>query len=337
DKCIHELFMEQVAAHPDKIAVVYEGQQLTYQALYEQSHALAVYLQAQGVKPDSRVGVCLTRTPQMIVTMLGILMAGGAYIPLDPNYPDERLAHMLADSQATIVVSQQSLQQKLCGLLASDTGLILLDSQWLEIASEAKQVIASGGELAQIVCPQHLAYVIYTSGSTGKSKGVAIEHRSAVALIHWAQSVYSEQELSGVLAATSISFDLSVYELFLTLASGGKVLLVKNILDLSEGAHAADITLINTVPSAIEALLRAQAIPKTVLTINLAGEPLPTALVDKLYQHTGVTKVYDLYGPSEDTTYSTFTLRVFQGVQTIGRPISNTQAYVLDQMGQPVA
>lgn len=336
DKCIHELFIEQVAINPDNIAVIYQDETLSYQQLYEQSQTLALYLQSLGVGPDCLVGLCVERAPQMLVAMLAILQAGGAYVPLDPAYPEERLAHMLQDSRAAVVLTQRKIKHKLIEHIADNVDLIVLDSQWQEICDCAEDLTSRQVTLKQGVKPEHLSYIIYTSGSTGKAKGVAIEHRNAVAMLNWAKEVYSHEELSGVLAATSISFDLSVYEIFLTLSTGGKVILVPNIMALPQVVHQDDITLVNTVPSAMEELIRLKAIPESVTTINLAGESLSTRLVTKIYEQTGVQKVYDLYGPSEDTTYSTFTLREANGPQTIGRPINNTQAYVLDTFNNPV-
>src|SRR5262249_15102218 len=174
----------------------------------------------------------------------------------------------------------------------------------------------------------------YTSGSTGQPKGVAIEHHSAVTLVQWASEVYSRKELAGVLASTSICFDLSVYEIFVTLANGGTIILVPNALGLVNLANKESVTLINTVPSAMEELVRLGAIPDSVQTINLAGEPLSPTLVDKIYDTSAVKRVYDLYGPSEDTTYSTYVWRKKNAPQTIGRPIANTQVYILDRHNQ---
>ncbi|HKO57468.1 MAG TPA: amino acid adenylation domain-containing protein [Thermoanaerobaculia bacterium] len=218
------------------------------------------------------------------------------------------------------------------------TRLIALDAQWPEISDRVASLKADGVSLRQEVQPHHLAYVIYTSGSTGQPKGVAIEHHSPVTLVHWASEVYSREELAGVLASTSICFDLSVYEIFVTLANGGTIILVPNALGLIDLPDPASVTLINTVPSAMEELVRQGAIPRSVQTINLAGEPLSPALVDRIYTTTSARKVYDLYGPSEDTTYSTYVLRRQDAPATIGRPIANTQVYILDRRGrlQPI-
>ena len=158
-----------------------------------------------------------------------------------------------------------------------------------------------------------------------------IEHHSAVTLVQWASEVYSRGELGGVLASTSICFDVSVYEIFVTLANGGRILLVGNALELVNLSDKESVTLINTVPSAMEELVQLGAIPDSVQTINLAGEPLSSALVDKIYDNSSVKKVYDLYGPTEDTTYSTYILRQKNTRASIGRPIANTQIYILDQ------
>ncbi|MEO8036342.1 MAG: amino acid adenylation domain-containing protein, partial [Acidobacteriota bacterium] len=337
-QCLHQLFIEQVSAHSEDPAIVCGEEQLTYKQLYAKSQDLALYLQSQGVKPDSLVGLCIDRSLDMVVGMLGILQAGGAYVPLDPNYPDERLAYTLKDSQATIVLTQETLREKLRGLVKPDTLLVALDRQTAQIGERVAELKANGVPLHQDVKPHDLAYVIYTSGSTGKPKGVAIEHRSPVTLVHWAREVYTRAELAGVLASTSICFDLSVYEIFVTLASGGTILLVPNALELLSLSNRESVTLINTVPSAMEELVRLGAIPHSVLTINLAGEPLSARLVDKIYADSTVKNVYDLYGPSEDTTYSTYVLREKNGPQTIGRPIANTQVYILDAQNhiQPI-
>ena len=183
---------------------------------------------------------------------------------------------------------------------------------------------------------QDLAYVIYTSGSTGEPKGAAIEHRNVAAFLCWAKRVFSAEQLAGVLASTSICFDLSVFELFVPLCWGGKAIVVDNALALHDLAGADKVTLVNTVPSAISEMLDLGALPPSVRTVNLAGEPLKTELVERIYETATVKKVYDLYGPSETTTYSTFTLRGKKTKATIGRPIANTRIYLLDGALQPV-
>jgi amino acid adenylation domain-containing protein len=183
---------------------------------------------------------------------------------------------------------------------------------------------------------KNFAYVIYTSGSTGQPKGIAIEHRNAVAFLWWTNSAFSRAELAAVAASTSICFDLSIFELFAPLSCGGKVILAQDALDLAERIERNDITLVNTVPSAMNELLAAGGLPRSARTVNLAGEPLTPELVRQLYATGTIDKVYDLYGPSETTTYSTFALRRAHGRATIGRPVANTQIYLLDAALQPV-
>jgi amino acid adenylation domain-containing protein len=263
----------------------------------------------------------------MVVGLLGIMKAGGAYVPLDPAYPPERLRFMLEDASARLLLTQQPLLQL---IPESPAQVVCLDSDWPEVNRESEE------NLATKAAPENLAYVIYTSGSTGKPKGVAIEHRSTAALLAWARGVFSQEELSGVLASTSICFDLSVFELFVPLSCGGKVLLADDVLHLLSLAAAKEVKLINTVPSAMVELVRLGGLPKSVQTVNLAGEPLRATLVEKIYEQPQIRRVFDLYGPSEDTTYSTWALRLPAGPTTIGRPVSNSRVYLLDSSLQPV-
>ncbi len=327
NKCVHQLFEEQVDRTPDAVALVFKDGKLTYAELNARANQLAHYLRGVGVGPESLVGLYVERSLEMVVALLGILKAGGAYVPLDPAYPRERLAFMLEDTMAPVLLTQQRL---LAGLPQHSARVVCLDSDWPEIELQSRQNPLSPAG------PENLAYVIYTSGSTGKAKGVAIEHRSTAALIHWALEVFTPDEMCGVLASTSICFDLSVYELFVTLSAGGRIILVENALALLSLSPQADVRLINTVPSAIAELLRLNAIPESVVTVNLAGEPLSTDLVGAIYRRTCARRVYDLYGPTEDTTYSTYTLRLPDAPATIGRPISNTQVYILDERREPV-
>jgi len=326
DRCVHELFEEQAERTTDRVAIVFESQQLSYRELNRRANQLAHYLKKRGVGPEVLVGVCVERSLEMVVGLLGILKAGGAYVPLDPAYPAERLQFMLEDARARLLLTQEPLLQL---LPESSAEVVCLDRDWPEISKEREE------NLANKPAAENLAYVIYTSGSTGKPKGVAIEHRSAAALLAWAGGVFSQEELSGVLASTSICFDLSVFELFVPLSSGGKVVLADDVLQLLSLPAAKEVKLINTVPSAMVELLRLDGLPESVQTVNLAGEPLPASLVDELYERPQIKRVFDLYGPSEDTTYSTFTLRLPAGPMTIGRPVSNTRVYLLDENLQP--
>ena len=327
--CLHQLFETQAARTPNLTAVNFEGQRLTYRTLNEQANQLANYLRKQGVGPGVLVGVCLDRSLQLVVGLLGVLKAGGAYVPLDPDYPETRLAFMLDDAQVAVLLTQAKFESR---FPQGDVWLVRLDADREAVSQE------SDGNPDNGVSPKDLAYVLYTSGSTGQPKGVLIEHHSPVALVAWARRVFSPAQLAGVLASTSICFDLSIFELFTPLSWGGTVILAENALHLATLANAADVTLINTVPSAIAALLRSNSIPAGARTINLAGEPLTKSLVQQLYQLETVEQVFNLYGPSEDTTYSTFTLieKSSSRAPHIGRPVDNTQVYILDERRQLV-
>ena len=326
-ECIHQLFEAQVLRTPESVALIFGERRLTYKELNRQANQLAHYLRGLGVGPESLVGICVERSVEMIVAVLAVLKAGGAYVPLDPVYPKERVTLMLQDSQASVLLTQQKL---VAGLSEHQAQVVCMDSDWQRITQE------SGENPISLTTPSNLAYVIYTSGSTGKPKGVAIEHRSTVAFLYWAASIFTTEHLRGVLASTSVCFDLSVYEMFAPLSCGGTIILVENVLQLPVSPAANQVTLINTVPSAITELLRIKGVPASVRTVNLAGEPLKTALVEQIYQVDTVKDVFDLYGPTEDTTYSTFTRRSADGQATIGRPISNTQAYILDRHLRPL-
>ena len=327
EKSLHLLFEEQVARTPNAIAVAYEGKQWTYSAINARANQVARQLQSLGVINESLVGVCTERNPDIVVALLAVLKAGGAYVPIDPAYPADRVQYMLDDSRVNVVLSNEHCKSRF-----SLRGVELLCLDTDSFKWEGNDV----SNLGLDICPSQLCYVIYTSGSTGKPKGVAIEHRNSTAMVQWAHTVYPLQDLKGVLFSTSICFDLSVWEIFVTLTCGGTVIVAENALSLPRLVEKNQVTLINTVPSAIASLCRDKQIPASVTVINLAGEPLQTSLVDSLYELTHLHKVYDLYGPSEDTTYSTFALRKPKMPATIGRPILNTAAYVVDRYGQLV-
>jgi amino acid adenylation domain-containing protein len=321
-ECIHELFEAQAARTPTALAATDDTGSVTYAELNARANRLARHLVRLGVQPEARVGIGLARGIEMLVSMLAVLKAGGAYVPLDAAYPAERLEFTLRDARVGVLLTQESLR----GVLPVPDGVRVVSVDAARDADEIARESAENPGLA--VSARTLGYLIYTSGSTGVPKGVAIEHESVVILLSWAKALHTAEELGGMLACTSICFDLSVYELFLPLSLGGRVIIVENALALPQSAAAEQVRLVNTVPSAIAALLKSGGIPSGVRTVNLAGEPLRPELVDALYAR-GIERVYDLYGPSEDTTYSTWTLRRAGGPATIGRPISNTRAYAL--------
>ena len=328
-ECLHRLFERQVEKCPQATALVYAQQTLSYEQLNGRANQLAHHLIQSGINPEARVGICLKRSPEMLIAILAVLKAGACYVPMDPAYPAARIAYLMEDSGLACLVCESGAA--LDGLPA-DVPLVKLDQCWQqESYSHANPMLA--------VLPEQLAYVIFTSGSTGRPKGVALAHSGAVSLLRWALTVLSDEVLKGVLASTSVCFDLSIYELFLPLVSGNSCILADSIIDWCPAQSHKDypVTLINTVPSAAKMLLDSQTIGEDVKVINLAGEPLKASLVDALYEQSGVQAVYDLYGPSEYTTYSTWTLRQAGGQESIGRPLANTRVYLLDQFEQACA
>ncbi|MCI0396601.1 MAG: amino acid adenylation domain-containing protein [Chloroflexi bacterium] len=336
---IHLLFEQQVARTPGQPALIWEETSFSYGELNRRANRLAQQLRALGVGAETLVAVCLDRTPALVVGVLAILKAGGAYVPLDPAYPPDRLAFIMADTKAPVLLTRRPVAARLGDSVAGQGGAqtIYVDEGGL-VEATGQQEMALTENPPPVAAPGNLAYVIYTSGSTGRPKGVAITHGNVVALLDWAAGLFSAAELQGVLAATSICFDLSVYELFLPLARGGSIILAQDALQLAELPARERVTLINTVPSVMLELVRAGGIPATVRTVNLAGEPLKWALVQQICAQGPVERVYNLYGPSEDTTYSTYLLveRAVAGEPGIGQPLPGTQAYILDEHLEPV-
>ncbi len=324
---LHAAFLGLARRQPGRPALAGAGRELSYGELAERVKTLARHLRRLGVGPEVRVGVCLERTPDLVVALLAVLAAGGAYVPMDPAYPAERLRYMAADAGVTAILASAKAAERLAGVAAPIVDpLRLADS---DAADPGARQAADGSASATL--PENLAYVIYTSGSTGRPKGVAITHRSATAFVEWARGEFSAGELDGVLAATSVCFDLSVFELFVPLSLGGRVILVEDALHLARLPAAADVRLVNTVPSAMAELVRSGGVPASVKTVNLAGEPLPLRLAQDLHA-LGVERVLDLYGPSEDTTYSTWAAveRGDERPPSIGAPLAGTRARVLD-------
>ena len=332
-ECMHELFAAQVARTPDAVAAIAGAEQLTYAALNQRADQLAQYLRTLGVGPEVRVGVLMERSLEMLTGLLAIQKAGGAYVPLDPQYPQERVAFMLQDADMSVLLTQARLAEK---LPADTPHVVCVDADWAHITAQTESEIGAQTTLATTL--DNLAYIIYTSGSTGRPKGVAITHRSAATFLHWTHETFSQAELAGVLASTSICFDLSVFELFAPLTCGGTAIIGENALALPALAATHTITLVNTVPSAMTELMRIKGVPASVRTVNLAGEPLKRTLVDQLYQQPTIERVLNLYGPSEDTTYSTYAVlpRTSERAPSIGRPVANSQVYLLDQTWQLV-
>ncbi|MFI0265158.1 amino acid adenylation domain-containing protein [Streptomyces luteogriseus] len=327
---LHTLVEAQAALTPQAPAVEWKGDVLTYAELDARANQIARALRGLGIAPGSRVGVSTTRTQHTVTLLLGIHKAGSAYVPLDPAYPADRLRAIVTTAELSAVVTTGE------GTPDWLHGIDALPIRWRTLLDGA------AGERADpmpshVVGPDDVTHLIYTSGSTGVPKGVVISHRNVVALLAWAWDTYSTDDVSRVLFATSLNFDLSVFELWVPLTMGGCVVVVDNVLALTE-SPGLEPSLVNTVPSALSVLLQRDAVPACTTVLNVAGEPLSKELVNSAFARTDIERLYNLYGPSEDTTYSTwkcFTGPV-TGTPTIGVPIHNSAAYLLDAHGQLV-
>ena len=345
NKCIHELFAEQVAQGPDRIAVSCENEQLTYRELYDRSHELALHLQSLGVGPDHLVGICVEKSLDMVVGIMGILQAGGAYVPLDPDYPDSRLEHMLQDSKASIVLTQETLKAKLNPLVTGETRLLALDTQWSQIRESAAALTAAGGRLQRQVQSHHLAYVIYTSGSTGKPKGVMIEHRNFHRLFTTAQPWYHFSGDDVIPVLHSYSFDVSVFEMFCGLSSGARVVVVPDAIRKSDKVVdfliENGVTVLNQTPSAFYALAElvneknASALQRKLRLVIFAGEALNFRKLARWVRYMGLTraKLVNMYGITETTVHVTYcpVESIDTDSSNIGVPLADLDAYVLDR------
>lgn len=342
NKCIHQLFEEQVEQSSDAVAVVWEGEQLTYRELNAKANQLAHYLQSLGVGPEVLVGICVERSFEMIVGILGILKAGSAYVPLDPNYPSDRLAFMLEDSSVPVLLTQQKLVEK---LPPNSARVIRLDSEWEEIASYSEKNPSSG------VKPENVAYVIYTSGSTGKPKGVLIEHKSLVNYTIVASAEYGIQERDRILQFSSISFDVSAEEIYTSLTSGATLVLrTDTILDSVEvflqKCSNWEITVM-ALPTAywheLTIFLSQEkfTIPPSLRLIIIGGEKALPERWKTWFESVGQqVHLVNNYGPTETTVgatiYELSTADTTLNELPIGRPLGNVQTYILDGNRQPV-
>lgn len=363
-KCVHELFQEQVERTPDAVAVVFQDEELTYRELNRRANRLADELRALGVGPEVRVGLCVERSFEMMISLLGILKAGGCYVPLDPTYPKDRLAFMLEDSQAPVLLTQATLRDEF-SFQIPNLKVLCLDAP-RDAARNAPPVSRSAFRVPR---SDNLAYVLYTSGSTGKPKGVMVTHRNVVNFFTGMDQVLHVEPLlrrppapasasAGVwLAVTSISFDISVLELFWTLTRGFKVIIQPDEERRTTAASRANgetqngqwrpvpeqilrhgVTHMQCTPSLAGALILAPASLEAMRRLNkllLGGEALPPALAAQLRQ-TLRGQLINMYGPTETTVWSaTHLVDEVAGPVPIGRPMANTEIYILDKQLQP--
>ncbi len=336
DACVHELIEAQAERTPHAVAVVHEDRSLTYAELDGRANQLAHFLRARGVGPDVRVGICVERGVEMMVSLLAVLKAGGAYVPLDPSYPRDRLRYMLEDSAPAVLLAQAPLAGLFAGI---DVPVVDVDdaAAW---AGHPRTRPDSAG-----LTPDHLVYVIYTSGSTGRPKGVMNHHRCLVNRLAWGRRAWGMGADDAVLCKTSLSFDGSVREVFLPLTVGGRVVMArpdghKDPDYLVETIRRERISTVNLVPSMLQLLLENPDVGgcTALRRVLCGGEAMPGAVAKRFHERLPHVELHNLYGPSEAAT--AVSMRVgadARGIVPIGRPIANTRVYLLDARGEPVA
>jgi amino acid adenylation domain-containing protein len=335
-KCVHELFETQVENAPDAIAVVFEDQQLTYRELNGRANQLAHYLRQRGVQPDTIVALCMERSIEMVAGILGVLKAGGAYLPIDPDSPAERRHFLLNDAQADLVLTQDELRLSFAGRTDE---IVCLDSEGDKLSDQSHE------NLQHQVRGHHAAYVIYTSGSTGTPKGVVNVHSGLLNRLQWMQDAYRLTDVDRVLQKTPFTFDVSVWELLWPLISGAR-LVVARPGGHRDGAYLVQliqsqrITTVHFVPSMLEVFLRESEVDRctTLRQVVCSGEALSYELQQRFFDRSSAA-LHNLYGPTEasiEVTAWECSRDSHLSVVPIGRPIANTQIYILDPHLNPV-
>jgi len=334
---IHQLFEAQAEKKPDALAIVFEGQTLSYAELNARANRLAHYLRSKGVGPDVLVGICVERSLEMVIGLLGILKAGGAYVPLDPGYPQDRLDFMVHDVGAPIVLSQESCKAKLA---ASTAAVLCLDSEWDLVAG------ADDKNPDILLMPENLAYCIYTSGSTGQPKGAGVPHQGILNRLQWMQEAYSLKPTDRVLQKTPYSFDVSVWEFFWPLMTGAQLIVAEpdahqDALALIDIIKRGQITTLHFVPSMLYAFIGTPGVETctSLKRVICSGEALPADLVAR-FQQKLPCELHNLYGPTEasvDVSYWACLPGCVEAAIPIGRPIANICLYILDRQLNPVA
>ncbi|MDZ8023958.1 MAG: amino acid adenylation domain-containing protein [Nostoc sp. DedQUE11] len=338
NKCFHQLFAEQVERTPDNIAVVYKNQQFTYHELNTRANQLAHYLQQLGVKPDVMVGICVERSPLMLIALLGILKAGGAYVPIEPNYPSERKAFILKDSQMPVLLTQEHL---MADLTINKIKVICIDSDQQTISQqEIENPITT-------TTPLNLAYVIYTSGSTGKPKGTLIPHQGLVNYLSWATQRYTVEQGVGTVVHSPLGFDLTITSLLSPLLVGCTAELLseeQGIETLSQALKKSlNLSLVKITPAHLDLLkqqLSQEEIANKTRAFIIGGENLLAESITFWQDIAPDTILVNEYGPTETVVgcciYQVPVGKHASGSIPIGKPIANTQLYILDQYLQPV-
>lgn len=338
DACVHQLFEQQAARNPDATAVVCGERSLSYRELNERANLVAGYLRKQGVGPDVLVGVCLTRSPEMVVALLGVLKSGGAYVPLDSSYPEERLSFMVSDASVRVLLTEERCRHLFPSVREN---VVCLDTDWPAIAVGDNSNPTTG------VTPSNLAYVMYTSGSTGKPKGAMILHRGLVNYLWWAIQNYKVQAGGSVPVHSSISFDLTVTSLYPALLSGGQVELLPEDIGaqnlLAALRRRKDRSLVKITPAHLEALslqLGPDEVAGMTRVFVIGGENLLAENLRLWRNSAPSTRLINEYGPTETVVgccvYEVKPEDPENGSVPIGRPIANTQLYILDENLDPV-
>ncbi|MBE7122186.1 amino acid adenylation domain-containing protein [Bacillus cereus] len=333
---VHERFASIAQQMPEHIAVESDESTLTYRELDERSERLAHFLRRQGVGPDVLVGICIERTLDMMVGLLGILKAGGAYVPLDPKYPSERLAFLLDDLQASVLLTQEKL---LVHLPSHEARVFCLDRDW-------SQIISCDDYMPQRnVHAEDLAYMIYTSGSTGVPKGVMIPHRGLTNYLEWALDAYEVEKGIGTIVSSSLAFDATITSLFTPLLTGGRVILIREGEEIEQLSKVLrkhqNLSLLKITPAHL-LLLNQQLSPEDlagrVRTVVIGGEALMGEDIAFWQQAAPKTRLMNEYGPTETVVGCSVyhVSEIQQGSVPIGRPIANMQIYILDSLMQPV-
>ncbi|MCX7890250.1 MAG: amino acid adenylation domain-containing protein, partial [Rhodobacteraceae bacterium] len=334
---LHRLIEAQVARTPDATALEFEGRTLTFAEVNARANQLARVLRARGVGPDTLVGVYAERSFEMVVALVAVLKAGGAYVPLDPSYPADRLANMIEDAKAPVILAQRHIMD---GLPAGAGEVIALDPDWAAFAGE------DASDLPDTGAPTDLAYVIFTSGSTGRPKGAANEHRGICNRINWMQEEYQLTSEDRVLQKTPFSFDVSVWEFFWPLMTGARLVIARpeghrDSAYLVELIRATGVTVLHFVPSMLRIFLDDEGLAAgtPIRKVMCSGEALPRELQDRFFARLPGVELHNLYGPTEaavDVTYWPCRPGDSRAMVPIGYPVANTQMYILDTRMQPV-
>ncbi|HYW08618.1 MAG TPA: non-ribosomal peptide synthetase, partial [Longimicrobium sp.] len=320
-------FADRVRENPNAVALVHGAQRITYAELDARAGRLASRLRRLGVGMETRVGVCLPRAPELIVALLAIARSGGAAVTQEPHFPAERIASVLRDAGAKLVIATTGSMES----VPSPCRVLRLDDPEERAIIDAEP----SHDIAVEVDDEALAVVLYTSGSTGKPKGVMLRHGSVAAFLAWMGERFPLAPGDLVLGATSVCFDVHVAEIHHALAGGGTLVLVENAMSLAELPAGTALTQVSMVPTAARELLALGRFPTTARRVLLAGEPVPAELASDL-RAAGVGEVHNLYGPTEDTTYSTHASLASDGRVTLGSAIGGGRAYVLDARLRPV-